>query len=188
MTKSLKMGHAALVLFALVAALRGAAVGQSPVSKVAEPEELGAVYFHDETGGLIPLEQLKPRAVFFPRRGQDGLREQWLLKGGKSKVRVNSAGKMLFVVRLSSGSDPASFSLLVLKTHGRGRWLQGAPHQRNTRLTVMFDVKKFGDSSYGLTPAEDLAPGEYAFAQNDSKEIYCLGLGDGGEKEHGKNS
>ena len=184
MTNNFKMGHAALVLFALLAALRGAAVGQSPVSKVAEPEELGAVYFHDETTGLIPLERLKRYRTFIP----SGLQEPWMVSGAKSKVRFNSAGKMLFVVRLSSGSDPASFSLVVLKKSGRGRWLQVAPHHRNTRLTVMFDVKKFGESSYGLMPTADLAPGEYAFAQNDFKEVYCFGVGDGGKKKHAKNS
>jgi 2-methylaconitate cis-trans-isomerase PrpF len=65
MTKSLKTGHAALVLFALVAALRGAAVGQSPVSKVAEPEELGAVYFHDETGGSYSVRAAQTTRGFF---------------------------------------------------------------------------------------------------------------------------
>ena len=83
---------------------------------------------------------------------------------------------MLFVVRLPNGADPASFTLTPLDSKSDSRHTRQDPKNRNAPLGLSFKVTKVGPSSYGLTPASDLAPGEYAFSPSTSNDAYCFGV------------
>ena len=147
---------------------------------VTETDLPGAVYLRDQSGNLTQLEQLKFRKIH--EYGPEyGLTEQWLLKGRRSRVRLDHSQKVDFVVKLPSGTDPASFSLLVLKGNGSARWLQSDKSQKGEmRLAVPLNITTVGESLYGLKPAVELIDGEYAFWQQNSKVLYGFGLG--GEK------
>ena len=147
---------------------------------VNEPASPGAVYLCDQSGNLTQLEPLKFRNIHFDG-GFYGLSEQWLMRGHRSRVRLEHSQKAEFIVKLPSGTDPASFSLLVLKGSGSSRWLQSDRSQKGEmRLAVPLNITKVGESLYGLEPAVELIDGEYAFWQQNSKVLYGFGLG--GEK------
>ncbi len=140
------------------------ALSSSP--SVVEPELIGAVYFQDETGKLIPLE----RAEFQTKGGNRQYRE---VDGATSPVRVKSGQRMLFVVRLANGIDPNTFVLSMLETeNGARRW-------KNAGTAILFNVTKYGEASYGLTPVKDLPDGEYAFVRKDFSDSYCFGVSEG---------
>jgi hypothetical protein len=129
-----------------------------PVSIPSEPDFIGAVYFQDESGTLLSLEQ---------NRGIER-KTYWEMAGARSQVRFKSGQKMTFVVRLATGIDPKSFKLYPLETKNENR--------RTTPMTLTFNVIKVGESSYGLIPVQDLAAGEYAFSPKNSDEAYCFGI------------
>jgi hypothetical protein len=132
-----------------------------------EPDLIGAVYFRDEAGKLTLLEPIKPEL-------ESASGQQWELAGATSPVRIQSGAKLLFVVRLANGIDPATFMLASLETKKDIRRLTPSP--RGAPVAMRFNVTKFGESSYGLTPATDLPPGEYAFLRKDFSDSYCFGI------------
>jgi uncharacterized protein YcfJ len=148
---------------------------KTPMSGSSEPEFIGAVYLQNESGALIPLERKKGTR----RTGQTdgtGSGAYWEMEGSKSPIRLKSGQKMFFVVRLANGIDPASFSLFPLETKKDSRRTESDPRNKAARLTLLFNVTKVGESTYGLTPVEDLAVGEYAFSPRDSDDAYCFGV------------
>jgi hypothetical protein len=156
---------------------RPAAGQKAPVISLAEPEILGAVYLQDQTGKLVELERIKPRKQYVSSTFGSP-EERPTVKGAASPVRVKSGQRMLFVVRLSNGIDPGSFSLLALENKKRYRWIKA--DRNHAPLTLSFNVTKFGEASYGLTPAADLVAGEYAFVRQNLGDFYCFGVGEGG--------
>jgi len=142
---------------------------ENPAAPTNEPQMIGAVYFQDEAGALIPLE----RTMGIERKGG---RQYWEMDGVRSPVRWRSSQKMLFVVRLANGIDPGAFSLLPLEAKGNSRRTMSNARNGTGLVRVMLNVSKVGESSYGLTPVRDLAPGEYAFSPSSSNDAYCFGI------------
>ena len=143
-----------------------AVVPDPPTSVASQPDLIGAVYFQDQTGTLLSLEQNRG---IERRRGRGNAQETyWEMAGASSQVRFKSGQKMTFVVRLANGIDPKSFKLYPLESKNENR--------RTTPMTLSFNVTKVGDSTYGLTPVPDLAAGEYAFSPKNSDEAYCFGI------------
>ena len=100
------------------------------------------------------------------------------VKGAASPIRQKQAQKMMFVVRLDKGTDPGSFRLLVFESEKRYRWVKSVPPMHTADLLLPLNVIKYGESSYGLTPASQLMPGEYAFAAGKAMQFYCFGVGE----------
>jgi hypothetical protein len=138
-----------------------AAKPNSPVAGVVEPELIGVVYLQDAAGKLIPLERAKAQLK----------RRHWEVENGASPVRVKVGDKTTFVVSLANGIDPSGFTLAALETN------KGVRRVKFTPEALAVNVTKFGVSSYGLTPANDLAAGEYAFIRKNQNELYCFGVG-----------
>jgi hypothetical protein len=154
-----------------------AASGVEPVAgpstgNVAGPELIDTVYLQSASGKLVPLMRIE---------GQ--LKKPWTnplaveptkptleFKPAPSTVRVVSGQKLVFVVELANGVDPGSFSLLVLKI--------AKIRKMSPQRPIHFNIAKFGESSYALTPTTDLAPGEYGFKRQGSNDLYCFGVDD----------
>ena len=144
----------------------------------AEPENIGVVYLQDASGGLQPLE----RNQGIQRTGGSGglSRGQgsvyWEMAGAKSSVRLKSGQKMLFVVRLANGIDPATFSLFPLDTRQDKRRTRSDPRSRSAPLQCALTITNVGEVSYGLTPVSQLPAGEYAFSASNSNDAYCFAV------------
>jgi hypothetical protein len=147
---------------------------QTPISVASQPDFIGAVYFQDQSGTLLSLEQNRG---IERKRGRGNLQEDyWEMAGARSQVRFKSGQKMTFVVRLANGIDPKSFKLYPLETKNDNRRTQSDPQNKTASLALMFNVIKVGEASYGLMPVQDLAAGEYAFSPKNSDEAYCFGI------------
>jgi len=138
----------------------------APISIASQPDLIGAVYFQDPSGTLLSLEQNRGNQQ--KRRRGNTQETYWEMAGASSQVRFKSGQKMTFVVRLANGIDPKSFKLYPLETKNENR--------RTTSMTLSFNVTKVGESSYGLTPVRDLAPGEYTFSPTNLDDAYCFGI------------
>lgn len=167
--------------------LANAGAGQEAV-KVQEPEYIGVFYFAESaTGALTPLERQTPEVkIKVKALGFGGGEGSIEVKGGKSPTRFKAGQPLSFVVRLASQQvDPLSviqfFSLeskkdkrrLVISKAGSmgisGRSVAGAS-------AVSFNVSKYGESSFKISPARDLPPGEYALSGEGIKDGFCFGV------------
>jgi hypothetical protein len=141
----------------------------------AEPENIGVVYLQDESGALQPLERNQGvERTGGLSRGQGGM--YWEMAGAKSPVRLRSGQKMLFVVRLANGIDPATFSLFPLDTRQNKRRTRSDPRSRSAPLQWALTITNVGEVSYGLTPVNQLPAGEYAFSAANSNDAYCFAV------------
>jgi hypothetical protein len=154
----------------------------TPETSSREPETIGAVFFQDAAGKLVPLER---RTLYEQRVDQgagavanngDAAAKYWEMEEAASTVRLKVGPKMIFVVRLANGIDPASWDLYPLQAVKDGRRLQAHSRNKTALLTVLTTVTKFGESSYGITPEGKLAPGEYAFSSKALKDAYCFAI------------
>lgn len=143
---------------------------KTPIYSGAQPELIGAVYFQNESGALVPLERNWGTA----RRGDLG--EYWEMDGPTSPVRLQSGQKMLFVVQLANGIDPGIYTLLSLETRSNIRRSKSDSGNSAAPPAMLLNVTKVGDSTYGLTPVRDLSAGEYAFSPSNSHNVYCFGV------------
>ena len=146
------------------------ASGTSP-----DPEIIGAVYFRDEAGMLIPLERTVARVL--PRSG--GLRPQaqyWEMERATSPVRLKGGQRMLFVARLANGVDPATIGLYPLDVRKDARRTRADPRNKAEALALRLTVTRVGQFSYGFSSEGDLATGEYGFSSKNSNDTYCFGL------------
>ena len=141
----------------------------------AEPENIGEVYLHDESGALRPLERNQGIQRPGGRSGGQG-GSYWEMAQAKSPVRLKSGQKMLFVVRLANGIDPATFSLFPLETRQDKRRTRSDPRSRSTPLQWALQITNVGEVSYGLTPVNQLPAGEYAFSATNSNDAYCFAI------------
>jgi uncharacterized protein YcfJ len=144
------------------------------INPVAEPDLIGVMFFQDPSGSLLSLEQNRG----IPRRRASGNSQltYWEMAGASSPVRLKSGQKMLFVIRLAQGIDPTTFSLFPLETKNDSRRTGSDPRNKAAPMTLLFNVTKIGESTYGLSPAQDLAAGEYAFSPKNSDDAYCFGV------------
>ncbi|HEX7955695.1 MAG TPA: hypothetical protein VF508_02065 [Pyrinomonadaceae bacterium] len=176
------------VLAACIALLLiGTGSGQE-AKRVQEPEYIGVFYFVESaTGALTPLERQTPEVkIKVKALGFGGGEGSIEVKGGKSPTRFKAAQPLSFVVRLASQQvDPLGviqfFSLeskkdkrrLVISKAGSmgmsGKSVAGAS-------AVSFNVSRYGESSFKISPVRDLPPGEYALSGEGIKDGFCFGV------------
>jgi hypothetical protein len=89
---------------------------------------------------------------------------------------------MMFVVQLANGIDPGTYALLPLEVRNDGRWTKPDPKNKNVPVSMLVNVSKLGDSTYGLTSIQELATGEYAFSPSNSNNAYCFGVDPPGDQ------
>ncbi len=137
-----------------------------------EPQVTG-VPFMRGASGFLSLE----RAYAMPVRSNSpyGMGQSvYRIQGPQSPVRVGRGDKIVFVVRLNSGDDPRRFELYQLESRMNYRQTQSTMGGRPPALPVT--IAKIGDSTYEISPARQLYPGEYSFSPINSNESYCFGV------------
>ena len=149
----------------------GSAPPSAPPRGLSQPEEIGMVYFW-KGRVLTPLEH--NQAV----ERKSGSAQYLEMPGPQSRVRLNEASSLVFIVRLPQGVDPASYSLFVLVTVNGSRRTRSRPGHRGGLVTWPVDIEKNDESSlvtYALT-VRDLPAGEYSFSPSNSNDGYCFGV------------
>jgi len=149
----------------------GSAPPLAPPRGLSQPEEIGMVYFWNGRD-LTPLE--RNQAV----EHRSGSTQYWEMPAPQSRVRLNEASSLVFVVRLPKGVDPASYSLFPLATVNGSRRTRSQPGRRGGLVTWPFDIEKNDESgliTYALT-VRDLPTGEYSFSPSSSNDGYCFGV------------
>ena len=150
----------------------------SAASMVTAPDRIGAIYFQDDTGNLLPLERTqgvahRAAAAGAPRSIDSG--QYWDVPGQRSPFRLKSGFKMLFVVEMPYGTEPGTFSLYPLETKGNTRQAKLGGGNGST-MTIPFTTRKVAGDTYVLVPVEALGPGEYSFSLANSNDAYCFGI------------
>jgi hypothetical protein len=151
----------------------GAPAAAGPRKIVVEPDVLGVPFLQDPTEQLTPLERttgvsIRQNTVYGPSTSI------WRIAGARSPVRVRE-GKVVFVVRLAYGVDPRKFEIYALESKRDIR--QTPPIRAGARPAALpVTIFKIGESSYGISPARFLGPGEYAVSPRDSNEAFCFGV------------
>jgi hypothetical protein len=158
------------------------AVGQE-AKKVQEPDYLGVFFSLDSnTGNLSPLERQTPEAKW--KSGLGGVESSLEFKGERSPVRFKQGQRLEFVVLVSSQQmDPqglVQFLSLEAKK-GKRRLVTGksALFGGKTSISekaIAFNAAKYGTSSFKITPAQNLPPGEYTLSQPDTDDGFCFGI------------
>ena len=149
----------------------GSAPPSAPPRGLSQPEEIGMVYFWNGRV-LIPLE--RNQAVEHRSRST----QYWEMPAPQSRVRLNEASSLVFILRLPKGVDPASYSLFPLVTVNGSRRTRSQPGRRGGLVTWPFNIEKNDESgliTYALT-VRDLPAGEYSFSPSSSNDGYCFGV------------
>ena len=121
---------------------------------------------------LIPLEL--SQAVERKSRST----QYWEMPAPQSRVRVNEASHLVFILRLPQGVDPASYILFQLVSVNGSRRTRSQPGSRGSLATWPVDIEKNDESgliTYALT-VRDLPTGEYSFSPSSSNDAYCFGV------------
>lgn len=148
-----------------------AAPRSTPSRIVSQPDEIGMVYFWNGTG-LVPLE------VNRAAPHKSGSAEYWEMAGPQSRVRVNEVDRLVFIVSLPEGVDPASYSLFSLVTVNGSRRTRVQTGRGAGLVTWPVDIQINNRSSlivYALT-VRDLPAGEYSFSPSNTNDGYCFGV------------
>ena len=149
----------------------GSASPSAPSRGLSQPEQIGMVYFWN---GKV-LTPLEPNEAVERRSGSTAYFE---MPGPQSRVRLNEASSLVFIVRLPQGVDPASYSLFPLATVNSSRRTRSQTGRRGVLLTWPVDIEKNDESSL-MTYAfrvRDLPIGEYSFSPSGSNDSYCFGV------------
>ncbi len=149
----------------------GSAPTSAPQGGLSQPEELGAVYYWNGKV-LIALEH--NQAV----ERKSGSTQYWEMPGPQSRVRVNEAVTLVFILRLPQGVNPGSYNLFPLATVNGSRRTQSHPGRRGGLMTWPVDIE-VNDATSLITYAlrvKDLPTGEYSFSPSDSNDGYCFGV------------
>ena len=107
-----------------------------------------------------------------------GSSQYWEMPAPQSRVRLNEASKLVFILRLPPEVDPASYSLFPLETVNGTRRTRSQSGRRGGLATWPVDIEKNDESSlitYALT-VRDLPTGEYSFSPSTSNDAYCFGV------------
>ena len=142
-----------------------------PPRSLSQPEEIGMVYYRNGRV-LTPLE--RNQAV----EHKGGSAQYWEMPAPQSRVRLNEASSLVFIVRLPEGVDPASYSLFLLVSVNGSRRTRSQRGRRGGLVTWPVDIEKNDESNlitYALT-VRDLPTGEYSFSPSNSNDGYCFGV------------
>jgi hypothetical protein len=163
----------ALLAFALV--LTCMAAGSAQEEKIFEPKYLSVFYYLGASGQAIELERQNPK---------ESLRGGKLLltmPGEKSSVRFPAGSKMQFVVRVTEDFDKAAATMQFMRFEGHDGTRQVSVKKPTKSQPVIetdlkLNAEKYGSSSLKLTPAEELAPGEYCVSRTTIPLGFCFGV------------
>jgi hypothetical protein len=147
------------------------ATPSAPPRSLSQPDEIGMVYFWNG-------KSLNPLEVNQAVERRSGSTQYWEMQGPQSRVRLNEASSLVFILRLPKGVDPASYSLFVLQTVNGSRRTRSQAGRRGGLMTWPVDIKINDQSSlitYALT-VKDLPTGEYSFSPSSSNNGYCFGV------------
>jgi hypothetical protein len=138
-----------------------------------EPDVVGAPFLRGASG-LLPLE--REIGMMVRSNSPYGMGPSvYRIQGARSPVRVRQGDKLVFVVRLNAGGDPRRFELYPLES--RMNYRQTRPAGMGGRPQALaVAIAKIGDTTYEISPARPLYPGEYSVSPIDSNESYCFGV------------
>ena len=177
--KKLSTGMIAGLLFLLVNATSLATLPLAQENKVPEPETIGVLFWHDAANNaLVPLDRetisVKVSPGFFKASAKIRV------NGVNAKLRLKGDQKHAFIIQLANGVDPNKIKLYLLKVDGDKRVTTVATASgfgsKSELKTLPFDVTKWGQNSYKLTPSQALVPGEYTFNATDSTDAFCFAI------------
>jgi hypothetical protein len=149
----------------------GSAPSSTPARGLSLPEEVGMVYSWNGRV-LTPLE--RNQAVEHRARST----QYWEMPGAQARVRLKEASRLVFVVDLPPGVDPASYSLYFLATVNGSRRTQNRSGRQGGLMIWPVDIVKSDESNvitYNLN-VRDLPAGEYSFSPSNSNDGYCFGV------------
>ena len=129
------------------------------------------VYFWNGKG-LIPLEV--NQAVEHRSRST----QYWEIPAARSRVRLNEASSLVFILRLPKGVNPAGYSLFPLEIVNGSRRTRSQAGRRGGLVTWPVDIQINDETSlitYALS-VRDLPAGEYSFSPSNSNDGYCFGV------------
>jgi hypothetical protein len=138
---------------------------------IPEPDQIGAVYFQDNSDHLVPLESTEASAHRVPIPGTRSSTQYWDMRGARSPVRFKSNARLVFVVEVPGGIATGSFKLYPLETRGDSRRTKGS-----NGTTIPITVRNVAGRIFALSPVGNLAPGEYSFSPSYSNDAYCFGI------------
>ena len=107
-----------------------------------------------------------------------GSNQYWEMPAPQSRVRLSEASRLVFILRLPKGVNPASYSLFPLVSVNGTRRTRPQSGRRGGLVTWPVDIEINDQSSlitYALT-VRDLPPGEYSFSPSSSNDSYCFGV------------
>jgi hypothetical protein len=145
-----------------------------PPPVAVEPNVVG-VPFMRGANGLISLEA----AYAMPVRnnsmyGMMGPTIYRIQGPPQSPVRVRRGDNIVFVLRVNSGGDPRRFELYFLESRMGYRQTQPSMGGRPPALPVT--INKISDTTYEISPARPLYPGEYSLSSIGLNQSYCFGV------------
>jgi hypothetical protein len=145
-----------------------------PPPVVVQPDIVG-VPFMRGASGLISLEA----AYAVPVRsnsmyGMMGPTIYRIQGPPQSPVRVRRGDTIVFAMRLNSGGDPRRFELYLLESRMGYRQTQTSMGGRPPSIPVT--INKTGDTTYEISPARPLYPGEYSLSSIGMNQSYCFGV------------
>jgi hypothetical protein len=154
------------------------------------PKYDGVFYRYDVAAGtLVDLEHQQAAAASKPKAlGFSGYKAFFYLRGAKSPVRFKASDPIEFVVSLPPRTDPQTIQFFALRQRKDRRELVesesnrpsplgvGASHNVLERSEIPFQVQKYGESSFRLTPSKPLTPGEYSFSFSTNNVAYAFGV------------
>ena len=121
---------------------------------------------------LIPLE--RNQAV----ERKKGSNQYFEMRAPRSPVRVSETTRLVFILRLPPGVDPAGYILFQLVTVDGNRRTRSQPGRGGGLMTWQVDIEKNNESNlitYNLT-VRDLPTGEWSFSPSSSNDGYCFGV------------
>ncbi len=145
-----------------------------------EPEYVGNIVLL-ENNSALPLE--KQRASNHARSGFLKAKSSNIVQGAQSGVRASSRSGLQFIVRHSSNDvDPAQIvNVFKLTSDAKRdyRYIETGSRGMFTGNSmkidfIPFNSKRYGESSYVLTIAQPLEPGEYAMTLDGSRDVFNL--------------
>jgi hypothetical protein len=128
--------------------------GKENAQAIAKPKEIGQFFSLLKDGKLIPLQEETKVSASATFTGDISIK----IKEAESKVKLDSADNVTFVVHLSDKSI-SHYSLYSLKKEKDKRTMRVS----NAAQRVLFSAIEYADGYFQLTPKTSLAPGEYVF-------------------------
>jgi len=177
-----------LSVFAVPVLIAVTASAQEAALPVPQYDEV--FYRYDRaTGKLLELErqvaavESKPKALGFA-----GYKASFYLRGAHSPVRFREGDQLEFVFSLPQRADPRTVQFIALNKSGNRReFIQlqsnrpsplgvGTAKDVTERSAVPYDIEKYGESAYRLTPSKPLFPGEYTLSLPTNNVAYSFGI------------